>query len=132
MQKRNTFQRQMVLGALQSMHIHATAEEVYEQVAREYQNISLATVYRNLNSLAQEGIIQKIPVPDSADRFDFQAHKHYHLLCKSCGRFEDAPVGYIEELQVRAARESGYQIDSYDIVFTGICPGCAQKNKNGA
>lgn len=127
MQKRNTFQRQMVLDALLSLRIHATAEMVYREVAARYTGISLATVYRNLNSLAHAGQVKKIPAPGGPDRFDFQTHPHYHLSCEACGRFEDAAIPFSEELRGMAESTSGYQIKGYNIVFTGICPSCAEK-----
>ena len=124
MPKRNTLQRQMVLQALNTLHTHATAEEVYAEVAKDYENISLATVYRNLNSLAEQGLCKKIAVPGGADRYDFSVHRHYHMLCRGCGRFEDSHLPYQSGLAERAGELSGYRMEGYDIVFTGLCPDC--------
>lgn len=134
MRKRNTLQKRLVLDALRDLQSHCTAEEVYARVSSQYANISLATVYRNLNSLSEDGEIRKISVPEAADRYDCNTRQHYHLLCKQCGRFEDAPVSYSEELRQHAQEKSGYQIEGYDIVFVGRCPCCigmgAEKESN--
>ena len=71
MQTRNTVQRQIVLQAVRSLHDHPTADSVYAVVAAEHPSISKATVYRNLNQLALQGEILRVPVPTGADRFDF-------------------------------------------------------------
>ena len=68
---RNTVQRAMTLEAVRRLHAHPTAEEVYRQVAAEHPSVSRATVYRNLNQLAAQGEILRVPVPTGADHFDF-------------------------------------------------------------
>lgn len=130
MQRRNTLQRQLVLAALRAMQTHATAEEVHREVSRNFGGISLATVYRNLNSLAAQGEVKKISVPAAADRFDFRVDEHYHLLCRECGAFRDSPLAYDKTLGALAANEGDFVIEGYDIVFTGLCKACARKQRH--
>lgn len=126
MPKRQTIQNQLVLTAFLSMETHATAEQVYQQLHESYPNISRATVYRNLNSLADDGVIQKIATC-TAERFDFSLHEHFHLHCRACGRFEDAPMDWDGTLLESAAQNSGYLIEQKSIVFTGLCPTCREE-----
>ena len=63
-------QRESILQYLSATHSHPTADMVYMHVKEEFPNISLGTVYRNLNLLADIGEIIKIPTPDGGDRFD--------------------------------------------------------------
>ena len=57
MARRNTIQRALVLEAVKTLHCHATADEVYEEIIKEHPTISKATVYRNLNLLSEMGEI---------------------------------------------------------------------------
>ena len=68
-------QRELIYEQLKSNPIHPTAEEVYLQLKPHHPNISLATVYRNLNKLAESSIIKKIQGLDASDRFDHNTHK---------------------------------------------------------
>ena len=71
MQTRNTIQRQIVLQVVNQMHNHPTADAIYAVIAAQHPTISKATVYRNLNQLAAQGEILRVPVPTGADHFDF-------------------------------------------------------------
>ena len=77
--KRSTVQRNLTLEAVNSLHCHATAEEVYEEVSKEHPSVSRATVYRNLKDLSDSGEIRKINNAGGADRFDHIVEKHYHV-----------------------------------------------------
>jgi Fur family peroxide stress response transcriptional regulator len=63
MAKRNTIQRQLVIAAVRFLADHPTAEEVYDRITMEYPDISKGTVYRNLNSLVESGLLSKVSVP---------------------------------------------------------------------
>ena len=78
-------QRASILEYLSGTHSHPTADMVYLHVKEEFPNISLGTVYRNLNLLADIGEITKIPTPDGGDRFDGRTDSHYHVICSGCG-----------------------------------------------
>jgi len=135
MEKRNTLQKQLVLEAVRQIHDHPTADEVYRQVTAAHPSVSKATVYRNLNILAQDGLVRKVAVPGAADRFDFTPAPHYHVQCAVCGRIVDTPAPYMKELDAAAAKATGFEISRHELVFEGLCPECrrdAQKHKAGA
>lgn len=132
MKKRNTIQKNLVLKAVCQLTCHPTAEEIYIFIKDGYPDISRATVYRNLNILAEEGRIKRISVPDSADRFDVTVTPHYHIKCTDCGCFIDLKLPYFQDIDRKAADETGYIMEEHDIVFRGICPGCARKNDDGS
>mgnify|MGYP000849550922 CR=1 FL=1 len=124
--RRNTIQRQLVYTAVQNSKSHPTADEIYNTIKESYPDISLATVYRNLNLLAQDSEIRKISVPDSADRFDHTVKPHYHIKCTCCGRFEDIVTRYMDQLDSAVAEDTSYLVESHDIVFQGLCPRCSR------
>ncbi len=129
MRKRNTIQGQLVLNAVRQLGNHPTADDVYNYVVQMHPNISMGTVYRNLNSLAEDGILVKISVPDAADRFDHTLEKHYHIKCMNCKEFVDVNLDYMQDLDDKVAELTKYKILSHDVVFKGICHNCCNKNK---
>ncbi|MCB5942106.1 transcriptional repressor [bacterium 210820-DFI.6.52] len=128
--KRNTIQRALVLKAVNTLQCHATVEEIYSLVIKEYPNISKVTVYRNLNQLAENGEIRKLEVPGDADRFDHLCHDHYHARCLRCGRVFDVDMDYIEDLEKRIKDAHGFEFSGHDLMFKGICPDCKTKSQS--
>ena len=124
--KRNTIQRKLVLEAVNRLKSHATAEEVYDEVVREYPHISRGTVYRNLKQLSEAGEIRKLEVPGGADRYDHRTFSHYHVRCMKCGRVFDVEMDYIEHLEQSIRDDHGFIINGHDIMFRGICPECRE------
>ena len=124
MTRHNTIQRSLVLDVVNRLKSHATADEVYAEVAATHPNISKATVYRNLNLLSEMGMIRKLEIPGGADRFDHICKEHCHVKCEKCGRVFDIEIPYIDGLENRVENRNGFEITGYDILFRGICPGC--------
>lgn len=124
MNKRNTIQRTLVFDTVNELRCHATADEIYDTIAKNNPNISRATVYRNLNLLSEMGKIRKIEVPGGADRFDHICHDHCHVRCEKCGRVFDVDMEYIFGLEHKINNANGFKFTGYNILFRGICPEC--------
>ena len=114
-------QRDTILENVLSRCDHPTADMVYEDVRMILPNISLGTVYRNLNLLVELGSIRKIVMPGSSDRYDKTLESHYHLFCNKCGSVHDIMLVDIKNIDTLVEEETGFKIVSHDIVFTGIC-----------
>lgn len=123
---RNTIQRTLVLKAVQNMHNHPTAEEIYAHVARRHPSVSRGTVYRNLNVLAQQGQIRRVSHLNAADRFDFQLEPHHHFRCRACGGVFDVQLPGDGELLANASADGNFLFEGFDLVFNGLCPHCQQ------
>ena len=78
-------QRELVMQTVERLCDHPTAEEIYDKAAQECPNLSLGTVYRNLNSLVEAGRVRRVSIPGKADRFDHTLPWHSHLYCTVCG-----------------------------------------------
>ena len=124
MERRNTIQRELVLQTLRQVLPHATAEELYEEIAARYPSISRGTVYRNLNLLAQEGAIRKVELPGEPDHYDRLTEKHYHLQCTVCKKLIDAALDPFPDLRKFLQNDEGMTDLDYDITFKGICRDC--------
>lgn len=121
---RKTIQCALALDAVRKSKCHPTADEVYEEIVKEHPNVSRTTVYRNLQRLCESGEIQKIEVPDGADRFDRNCLRHYHAKCSRCGHIVDVDMDYIYDMEKRIADTHGFAFTGYDIIFKGVCPDC--------
>ena len=128
MVKRNTIQKQIVLDMVKELRNHPTADEVFGAIALKHPSISRGTVYRNLNSLVDDGALRKIKVPDAADRFDHFLEPHYHIKCTKCGKFEDLMIPYKKDIIENVSKYTDYQVQDYEIVFYGVCSSCNEKN----
>ena len=129
MNKRTTFQKELVLQTVRKLHGHVTADEVFEAAVAEYASISKGTVYRNLSILAEEGSIRRVAIPDGPDRFDFTTAEHYHVECIRCGQVFDVDMEVVSNLTERIRDSHGMMFLGYDILFHGICPDCQDKEK---
>lgn len=82
-------QREAIKEFLMSRKDHPTAEVVYEYVSKDFPNISLGTVYRNLSFLVDNGMAVKVPCDDGSVHFDGNVEPHYHFQCVECGSVID-------------------------------------------
>ena len=82
-------QRESIKACLMNRHDHPTADALYASIREEYPNISLGTVYRNLNLLVETGEIQRLTCGDGADHFDGNPRPHYHFMCRECKQVYD-------------------------------------------
>lgn len=122
-------QREAILNVVQSNPIHPTADTVYTLVRQSEPNISLATVYRNLNLLTEQGLLIKIQSPQEPDRFDARLDCHHHFLCTHCHQLFDLEKEYAT-IQIQIAQpQIGFQITGYQLFLSGICECCTHKIK---
>ncbi len=121
-------QRELILKTLKENAIHPTAEQLCELIRREEPTVSLATVYRNLNLLSENGMIKKIEGLDGMAHFDHQTHDHYHFICTKCNRVFDIPYDITPDLAKDVENRTGLTVVAYDISFRGICKHCQKFN----
>lgn len=101
------------------MRNHPTADEVYNKLKKDFPHLSLGTVYRNLNTFAQNGDIRRVFAPGAGDRFDFRLDDHEHMLCDKCGRVFD--VNACVSVKVE---DSEATIHGYTLILHGTCAKC--------
>lgn len=120
---RNSKQRTAIYNELSSRCDHPTAEELYLSLKTDNPSLSLATVYRNLKQLCEEGTVLCIR-GDISDRFDATVSPHYHLSCNRCHRLYDLEMPEIPEIGKAAETAFGGRIDSYVLIYKGVCEDC--------
>ncbi len=127
-----TRQRRIILEVVcASPHEHLSADEVYERVRRRLPRVSLATVYRNLDVLANQGRIRRIGACDPHMRFDGCLDVHFHLRCARCGGLEDAPVNPCSALDKAVREMSTLGVFDYRLEFLHVCADCRRAGTGG-
>jgi len=129
---RLTTQRQIILEELAKVKTHPTASEVYDMVRRRLPRIGLGTVYRNLELMAENGMILKLEVGGTQKRFDATTDTHYHIRCTLCGRVDDVDIPVVDSLMEAAAENSDYQVLGHHVEFSGLCPDCRKSAEKAA
>jgi len=119
-----TAQRQCIFRALEGDVTHPSAERVYEKVRTEMPNVSLKTVYQTLHDLSELGQITALELGTGSARFDPNVEStHHHVVCRGCGQVRDVHVD-LPGLQVPVGAAPGFNVQSADVVFRGLCEAC--------
>ena len=123
---RKTEQRSAILRELQKRKDHPTAYDIYHTVRCSMPNISLGTVYRNLEYLAGKGMIRKIDSAGGKKRFDPNTQDHPHFHCLECDRVEDIPAATMPCVP-DAGNDwpEGRIILGINLEYVGLCSSCA-------
>lgn len=125
-QTRQTRQRAVILEELRKSRQHPTAEEVYACVRERLPRISLGTVYRNLDFLAERGLIRRLGNNGGSRRFDGDLTPHQHVLCLHCGKVGDI-MAEAAPLPLDDLSASGFaRITGAQTVYEGICENCSK------
>jgi Fe2+ or Zn2+ uptake regulation protein len=86
--------------------------------------ISLGTVYRNLDILVESGEAIRLVSEDSEARYDGNPRPHAHIQCRSCSRIDDLNLMVPALDELSRGDLHGYEVESYSLLFTGVCPAC--------
>lgn len=122
---RLTDPRRIILDVVRATDAHPTATWVYRAVRRKLPRVSLATVYRNLRTLAAQGLLAE-RADVSGMRFDGKTESHDHFTCVTCGRIFDVPAG-VTRARARVPSTLGFEVLSHRIELYGRCRGCRQR-----
>ena len=126
---RNTLQRKAVLEVIQELdHQHPTAAQVFEHARTSHPRLSLATVYRSLDALADQGEIAALRV-ENVTRYCVGQSRHHHIVCRKCSAVQDVCTEVFPEAALKHLEEcSGFRVEDTPMLFSGLCPSCAEKS----
>ena len=116
--------RDRILELVRSTKIHPTASWVFDQLKKEYPKVAVGTVYRNLNILVSEGLINNIKFDEPIDRYDANITKHYHFICERCGAIHDLDITFDTTLEKKVMEKTDFQVRHHRFDFYGICKAC--------
>ncbi len=121
--ERNTRQRGAIRRAFQRAGRPLNTGEVLAQARTEVGGLGIATVYRNIRTLVDEGWLAPIALPGEAPRYELSGKEHHHHFhCRRCDRVFDTPGCVISFTEMTPP---GFRIDDHDIVLYGLCAECA-------
>lgn len=106
---------------------HATVEEIYENILQIYPSISLATIYKNLISMCEAGIINEIKPPLQKQRYEINHIPHSHLICQICGSLQDVDVNMGKMIELKAIPKD-FEVSAMSVSIYGVCKNCKKKS----
>lgn len=123
---RSTRQRRAVIGLLADTDEFRSAQEIHEAIRRSGDRVGLATVYRTLQSLVDNGEVDmvKTDAGESVYRRCSAVH-HHHLVCRSCGTTVEIEGPAVEAWAEKLAKRHGFTDVSHTLELFGTCSTCA-------
>jgi Fur family peroxide stress response transcriptional regulator len=123
---RKSRQRDRILDLLNRSRDHLTAHWIFETLRDEFPTVSLGNVYRNLNILVEQGLVNRLAFGSSGDVYEATREPHYHFVCDLCGAIEDVrvPLELQYEVESMIGETYGHLVTSKAVEFHGICRNC--------
>lgn len=119
-----THQRWVIYRIMAGTAQHPTPEETFAQVRKEIPSISLATIYKNIKTFLDAGLLREVSTPDQTMRLDANLESHHHLICASCGKILDIPEDSVVPVHLKKPLPKGFRVESYNVSFLGFCGQC--------
>jgi Fur family peroxide stress response transcriptional regulator len=127
---RMTPQREVLLRILGHIPHHPTADELYRRVRRVLPSVSAATVYRNVQTLVDAGVLSVLERAGEAIRYDPNPEDHHHFVCDRCGRVTDVYVARLDyALDTRRSALGGAEVRACAVQFHGLCARCRARRE---
>lgn len=123
-----THQRLAVYEELTARRDHPSAESLYESLKKQYPSLSLATVYKTLQTLHEMGMVARVDSPTAQARYDAIVEAHHHAVCTACGRIEDLFDARLD--RIPEPKAAGFLIRGHSVHFHGLCAQCAKTGRS--
>ena len=123
--QRFTEQRAAVYRFLVGTDVHPTADDVFTSVRHDIPDISLATVYKSLETLVGCGLATKLTYGDGSARYDGRTDPHHHARCLQCGKVMDVPTNIDAQNLIGVMPPvAGFAVEGYRLELVGYCSDC--------
>ena len=125
-EQRMTRQRRAVSAALDELDDFVSTQDLHRVLQDRGESVSLATVYRVLQSMADDGMVDVLRSGDGEAVYRRCAveHHHHHLLCRNCGRAVEIEAPAVEQWAGRTAAAHGFSEVAHTVEIYGLCPDC--------
>jgi Fur family ferric uptake transcriptional regulator len=116
----------LVLEHLAGQSCCRGAQEIHDALRSEGHRVGLASVYRMLDALGEQALVQRVDVGDGVVRYEpaRDADHHHHLVCGECGKVEPFADPQLEQAIEAVEQHSGYSVVAHEIVLRGACGDC--------
>jgi Fe2+ or Zn2+ uptake regulation protein len=125
---RITPQRTAILSFLHDSPGHFSPAEIYERVRVQMPGMNEATIYRNLEFLAEKNIVLPSLTSNGHIVYEYAGHDHHHLVCRGCGKTIQVEPLQVEKLSKQLEDETGFHLAASHLTFFGFCPECSHKS----
>jgi len=127
---RVTPQRVAILDYIMSSKAHPTAENIFEELIKIHPSLSLATVYKTLDTLKSEGVINGFSLSGESSRYDAKTDPHAHFKCLGCNSIVDVEMPRVlEHIKGEVSASNGLDIVGQQVFFFGHCFKCKKKGR---
>lgn len=124
-----TPQRILIYKELLRHNDHPDAETIYRNVKEQFPTISLATIYKTLDTFVKLGILSPFRSASGNTRYDTNVDHHHHLVCIRCDKVIDISHDALSSLPVRSLPLGGFEVINHQVEIKGVCKACQQKSK---
>ena len=119
-----TFQRMNILETIEK-HGHMAIEEIYDEVVKVHPSLSLATVYKNIILMVENGVLVEVPITGKKPKYELTKNDHIHLICTECGEVEDRPcLEETDKLLKSMTSQERFSLNKQQINLYGVCAQC--------
>lgn len=119
-----TFQRMNILESIEA-YGHMTIDDIYEKVIKTHPSLSLATVYKNIILMVENGVLVEVPITGEKAKYELAKADHIHLVCTECGEVEDKPHHRgADALFTAMTEEENFTLSKQQINLYGVCEKC--------
>ncbi|RUM74226.1 MAG: transcriptional repressor [Sulfurovum sp.] len=121
---KSTFQRMNILETIEK-HGHMAIEEIYDEVIKVYPSLSLATVYKNIILMVDNGVLVEVPMTGRKPKYELNKNDHIHLICTECGEVEDRPCPKeTDKILKSMTSQEHFSLNKQQINLYGVCEKC--------
>lgn len=126
----STHQRQIIYQALLAARDHPTPEAIYDTVRELIPSISLGTVYKNIRTFLDAGMIGEVSLHHGSLRLDANLHAHHHLVCRVCRAITDVNESDMQPARFTGKLPKGFRVQKQNVEIVGICASCARQQSS--
>ena len=121
-----TPQRLAIYGLLKNSKEHPSAEKIHKNLVTLFPTMSLATVYKTIDTFKEIGLVQELNIDKSNFRYDANTIPHPHIICLNCRKVEDLDTSILDNIYRNIQDSCGYKIITHQLYFYGYCPECSK------
>jgi len=103
---------------------HINIDTLYGEIKKKFNSISLATIYKNINSMTENGLLLEVKLPNAKSVYEMTKERHAHLKCDECGEVEDIAIDTESKFE-EVSKEHNFKLKTADVVLSGTCANCA-------
>ena len=119
-----TFQRMQLLENIEK-HGHMSVDDIYAEVINSHPSLSLATVYKNIILMVDNGVVVEVPINGKKSKYELAKEDHIHLVCTECGEVEDKPhMPQTDSLLHTLTEGEHFKLQKQQINLYGVCKKC--------